>query len=620
MNLRYLPEGLRLLKVLCDRDDSLVRLVADSANTLHALKTTRLRPGGDSVAQKFLGHLGCLTQSTDSGLIPITRWGVEGDAAICWLLMPAADDAQPPDRSQVSVHELYTPLTLHYWIQQHGPLPFERVVELGLRMTSALETLHDAGWTTNRIRPERILIWKGQFYLGDCFSNHALICCPGRESDEYRPEQNPEATSADYFALGKTLYRAWTGCAAHEFPTLPRKVLGVDGWHRTGIRFNEVLLRCCSPSPEQRFATGKELRRQLVRAAAGERKINQRRWLLGTLTGLVLGGLGLQLTRRASPAGGRKPMVEWRLLKRWEHLPDGWAAHRVLTDPTQDRVVSFRSTKYRTMLFRLDISDLQITSHSFPGVALNSIAAAIIPGQDVVWAAEPSLETLHAFSIETPAHEQLGRAEPMPGHDGSEGYWNPLTKRFGVAFGSGEQTQQNGRWEWSGTSWTKVETSDPARHPGPRAYAQLLKRTDTQLLFCGGEEASLYSARNPNEDHSKTARRLPVCSQVWELDLRSGAWTAWAQELDLSSLYRPKFSFDQRTGWLFACDQSLRNTPIGTPPLVLVAQDKGSLRPATSVGDVPEGHGRVLLAYDEVRGRTLAFGEFGIYSLEIASA
>ncbi|MBQ6352272.1 MAG: hypothetical protein IJJ28_03270, partial [Lentisphaeria bacterium] len=86
----------------------------------------------------------------------------------------------------------------------------------------------------------------------------------------------------DLYALGKTLYCAFSGNDAGEFPLVPPEALR----HPYGRRFNKLVKRCCAETPGMRIRTTDEFRRLLYGRFAWQ--LDWRRLLHWTVWVLLL--------------------------------------------------------------------------------------------------------------------------------------------------------------------------------------------------------------------------------------------------------------------------------------------------------------------------------------------
>ena len=618
MNLHYLPPGVASLRTLCEREHSLVRLVEGPRDGVCVLKTVRLSAELPSDLALRLDRLAEASQTPEVSLMPLMGHGIETASNVAWWLMPAADGVNSERPASRESWQTYTPQTLQTRLQQEGPLPLPEVVNLGLQLAHALETLQRMGLAGQGLRADSILVWEGRLRLaGYTFGEAALEAASHAPGDGLRPRQQAQGNDADWFALGRTLYSAWTGCQAREFPSLPLAVLNGVDWHPAGMEFNRFLIRWCSDPPPQKHLTTGAFSEELRRVTSREWTLPRRQWMTGLGISAAAVGLWMATRRRSGWTPRVGPVAHWTLLKRWDHLPDKWSVHELMTDPSRDRLLSFESRNDVTMLYQLNLESYDLEVRMFPDLLLYTFATTLVPGEEAVWVAAKHLRSLHALSVHDPKPRLLGTSPATAAHIESEAYWNPITQRFGVGFGRDDTRAHNGRWEWDGNQWLEVEASNNAHPPNPRSKPYLIKRSEDTLILCGGMGSRAVVPGTSTPRPSESEGHFQLLSDVWELDLKTGTWRAWNQQCDLSSLSDPSLAFDTKTARLFAIDRCPEHKAIGTPPQLYVAPAEGNFQKVRSVGNVPGGHSRFLLAYDQLRSRMLAFCEDGIYGVQV---
>src|SRR5262249_48925047 len=121
-------------------------------------------------------------------------------------------------------------------------------------------------------------------------------------TEGYLPPEGPGSPQADIFALGKVLYEAATGMDRREFPKLPGDLLS---WPDAELvrELNEVMLRACAKSQDERYTTCQEVNQDLKLAGDGKSVKRKRSahwyWAItkkaGTAAGLVAAATGLVL-------------------------------------------------------------------------------------------------------------------------------------------------------------------------------------------------------------------------------------------------------------------------------------------------------------------------------------
>ncbi len=201
-------------------------------------------------------------------------------------------------------------------LKAQGRMPYERVLALGAQMADALSYAHARGIVHRDVKPSNILISEdgltaklldfGVARIGDADSGQLVRTQVGQMIGTPRymsPEQAlglPVDHRSDLFSLGIVLYEMVTGKAAFSGAGLATLVLQIaqsqpDPVERSaadcpkGLRF--IIDKLLAKKPEQRFASGEQLRLALCReldAATTEKAPKRRGFALRVKLPLVL--------------------------------------------------------------------------------------------------------------------------------------------------------------------------------------------------------------------------------------------------------------------------------------------------------------------------------------------
>ncbi|MFI6365547.1 protein kinase [Nocardia sp. NPDC050630] len=121
----------------------------------------------------------------------------------------------------------YHPLdSLDAWIREHGPLPLEKVLQIGVKIAGALESAHRLGIVHRDVKPGNILLTEygepaltdfGIAHITGGFQTTASVVTgsPAFTAPEVLEGGEP-TPAADVYGLGATLFCALTGHAAFE--------------------------------------------------------------------------------------------------------------------------------------------------------------------------------------------------------------------------------------------------------------------------------------------------------------------------------------------------------------------------------------------------------------------
>ncbi|MBL9135200.1 MAG: protein kinase [Verrucomicrobiales bacterium] len=224
---------------------------------------------------------------------------------------PSPDLPWPPATQEPLVQEgdpdAYEPRTLRSDLD-HGRLPAQQVLDLGLALSEALEHLHDHGLVHRDVKPSNIIFVNGRPKLADigliadASDSQSVVGTEG-----YIDPFGPGTPGADLFALGKVLYESLTGFDRRRFPELPADL---RKWPdaRLAYELNAIIVRTCADHLKGRYPDVARLRNDLAALASGRSVLgrrSRRRWLKVVLT---LGGVGSAIG--LAPMALRK-LVAW---------------------------------------------------------------------------------------------------------------------------------------------------------------------------------------------------------------------------------------------------------------------------------------------------------------------
>jgi len=153
--------------------------------------------------------------------------------------------------------------------------------------------LHEHGLFHGDIKPENIIFVNGQPKLAD----FGTLSGAGSGTAGFVPDAPASGVDRDCYALGKTLYCAWSGLDAADFPAPPASC---DDRKFKIVR--KIYMRACSDAAPRRFASTADFRAALARAAAPRRTSRRTRILALTAAVLIVLALFAFMASRRSPA------------------------------------------------------------------------------------------------------------------------------------------------------------------------------------------------------------------------------------------------------------------------------------------------------------------------------
>lgn len=176
----------------------------------------------------------------------------------------------------LEVSGAYLPATLANVLKLCGRLNAEAAAFIAGELLSGVAALHASGLIHRDIKPENILYVNGVIKLSDI----GLLRAPsaslsvGGTLGFIPPERLAEASGCrspedDLYALGKTIYCAWSGNPPEDFPAISAKLLDEPG----AKKLNAVLSAACSGVPEARFRTAGEFAAALERGVPAKKRL-----------------------------------------------------------------------------------------------------------------------------------------------------------------------------------------------------------------------------------------------------------------------------------------------------------------------------------------------------------
>lgn len=194
-------------------------------------------------------------------LVRVFATGATADNCAFWVAMELADAEESDGAGNP---DAYRPKTLASVADAEIALPFRDCLDIGLRLSAALEHLQRHHLLHRDIKPGNILYVRGMPVIADAGlvvdarEAASLVGTPG-----YVPPENHGSPQGDVFSLGKTLWRITTGRSPDDSSIAP--CAEADTAEPLFGELIGILLRAMSSSPSKRFRSAKALRKALAR-------------------------------------------------------------------------------------------------------------------------------------------------------------------------------------------------------------------------------------------------------------------------------------------------------------------------------------------------------------------
>ncbi len=145
-------------------------------------------------------------------------------------------------------------------------------IDVGVRLSEALEHLHERGLAHRDVKPSNVIFVNGKAKLADI----GLVAARDQRTfvgtEGFVPPEGPGSAQADVYSLGKVLYEIATGKDRLDFPELPDELpTGLE--RKRWLELNKIICEVCEPRISRRkISTAGELAHALQNLKRGKRR------------------------------------------------------------------------------------------------------------------------------------------------------------------------------------------------------------------------------------------------------------------------------------------------------------------------------------------------------------
>lgn len=224
--------------------------------------------------------------------LPMLHVGRNDEEGYFFYVMELGDPAQPvpaeenPEEREGSTTggqaridpESYEPRTLRHERDREGRISFDRVLDIGLGLATALGHLHRHGLIHRDIKLANIVFVNGVPKLADI----GLVTESGSDAtfvgtEGYMPPEGSGTKVGDIYSLGKVLYELATGKDRTAFPNFSAEGLSAAQAGKLE-EIQQIILKACAINPASRYASAEDLQNDLMLLKTGQSILKLRAW------------------------------------------------------------------------------------------------------------------------------------------------------------------------------------------------------------------------------------------------------------------------------------------------------------------------------------------------------
>lgn len=347
----------------------------------------------------------------------------------------------------------------------------------------------------------------------------SLIDFPGTEG--YVPPDGMGTPALDVFALGRSLYEAWTGLDRFQFPSLPARIIDSEDWQTHGWQLNQIVAQACDKRPSHRIPSARTFRDQLKVARHGRKRFSRRQMIGGTV-GIVATGVCSYVYKHLPPY-----RAIWRRLPPKRFGYEHFYPSDLSLDIKRRMLYSIYGDTRSIVVQSVALKDFRHSEHSFPPTAHGLKDLIFRPDLDELWSVEPVTGKIYRFDVNSQTLKTFEQSYLDSLSFTGSMYLDGNTDRIGQFAGYGDFACHNQRREFNiaSKSWNAVvEASEAIPYPRGKSLCSFAGSRGKKWHFFGGNgNPSGKQSERFSELRSYNGNYYPL-NDLWTIDFQTNRW------------------------------------------------------------------------------------------------
>lgn len=321
----------------------------------------------------------------------------------------------------------------------------------------------------------------------------------------------------------------------------------------------------------------------------------------------------------------------WTKLPIHTSLPSGWRSCPSSIDVSRGIIYSLSDSG---VFWKYDIRSNAFTQLAVSGWPGRADTFVYNPDENSIWLTLHGRGQVFRLPVAGGAVTSVGASGASFEDFGDVGFWNPVTHKFGTAFGYGFFAVRNWRWEFGSTNtdWFQIEANIPGREPWTRVVNSAAVDFGGKRLFVSGFLGNSSGSQGQfDPGFSNNGDQFDYVKDLWSLNLQSNQWSKLIPlntsiPVEGRIVYFPPLdSLLMVNGYRIPTNANI-SVPVTNLWVFRIGQNTNWTQ-ASFHGDAPNGSDElpflygpsVSSFYDQSNERILHFNNRGVYALSISN-